>query len=116
MSNYATKSELADYLGKEINDITEEEERLIERASRFVDTKTMDSIDTDNESVAKQAVLEQVEWWIATGDELEQMQYFKDIDMMDFEADDMDVPSMSPKAKRTLALSGLLNRSVRTSW
>lgn len=112
-SPYATKSELADYLGMELNDITEDHERMLKRASRFVDTQTRNNIDSDDESVAKQAVLEQVEWWIATGDELEQMQFFEDMNMEDFSFDGSNVPSIAPRAKRTLVLNGLLKRDVK---
>lgn len=117
MADYATKQELADYLEVDLNDITEHQEMLLSRASRFVDTKTRnpDGVDTEDESVAKQAVLEQVEWWIATGDENEQLQYLQDFDVGEFEFDEANLPSMCPKAKRTLVLNGLLDKGVKST-
>lgn len=113
-TRYATEEELAEYLGKELNEITDREVSLLDKASRFIETKTRnpDGIADDKQSVAKQAVIEQVEWWLQTGDELEQMQYMNDFDFGDFSADEANLPSMCPKAKRTLILNGMLNKSI----
>lgn len=113
-TRYATEDELADYLGIDDNELTDREVTLLDKASRFIDTKTRNpnGVDSEDESVAKQAVMEQVEWWLQTGDELEQLQFMEDFDFGDFSADNAELPNMSPKTKRTLVLNGLLNKSV----
>jgi len=67
MGDYATTTELADYLGKDEADLTDDASRLIDRAEELLDFVTLDRIDTtepDQETAAQNATCAQVEYWV----------------------------------------------------
>lgn len=71
---YATKPELAWYLGVETDTLPPGTNRLLERATEFVDYAAMYRVDTDDPDhveAAKKATMAQVEYWMAAGEDAE---------------------------------------------
>ena len=118
---YATEEQLAKYLGKDVEDLPDDAERLLDRASEMIDYYTLNKIDTDkelHEQAAKKATVAQVEWWIELGDELGLTAVFNQISIGYFSAQtgggqqESQISKLAPRAKQELFKAGLLNRGV----
>lgn len=118
---YATKADLADYIGIEGTNLPVDAERLLERASELMDAATLGRIDQENTNhmeAAKNATCAQVEYWIQTGEQQDvsgpiegysigslQIQYGSG-------ADRVSPTVLAPRSRRYLFLAGLLYRGV----
>lgn len=72
MAAYATPVELADYMG--LDEPPADAERLLERASTLINAHVVTPRNITNVVVVealRNATCAQVEWWLATGDEVE---------------------------------------------
>ena len=107
---YATLTELADYLGVLEEDLPDDAERLLERASELIDYYTLDRIETGE--TASGATVRQYEWW-SQFDEFNTQQFFSDISIGPFSASsEGGVPELAPRARQVLFLEGLLYKGV----
>lgn len=114
---YATTSDLQTYLG---GSLPPNPTRLLERASELIDYITFGRINTsitEQADAAKKATCQQVEFWMQVGE---------DRDISDDQYESLRIGSwsatyntdyvlgvVSPRAKRTLHLAGMLYRGVR---
>lgn len=119
--SYATEEQLAEYLGKDVEDLPDEAERLLDRASEMIDYYTLKKVDIEkelHEQAAKKATVAQVEWWIELGDELGLTAVFNQISIGSFSAQTggreqkSQISKLAPRAKQELMKAGLLNRGV----
>lgn len=118
---YATKADLADYIGVEETNLPVDAERLLERASELMDAAALGRIDPNNAEhieVVKKATCAQVEFWVQAGEQQDvagpiegyriggvQIQYGS--------GESRVGPTvLAPRAKRYLFMSGLLYRGV----
>lgn len=71
---YADRTQLAEYVGESVSLPSEtEQDRLLERASEYIDYVTLDRIDTDDDDhaeAAQKAVCAQVAYWMEVGEEV----------------------------------------------
>jgi len=113
---YATKSELADYLGVDTGDLPsdDEVERLLDRASELIDHFTLNRIDTedsDHEEAARKAVCAQYEYWAELGDELGIMAKINSISIGSFSvsggSEGAKFDQLADRAKQSLDKVGL---------
>lgn len=124
---YATTSELADYLGYDSeNDLPDEWdwERLLERASEFVDfiSNKPDGIDTtedDKATAARKATSAQVEWWYENDDEFGIKGNISSLKVGSYsvsfsgaDGSTKGLPIIAPRAKQYLHLAGLTYTGV----
>lgn len=114
---YATVEELADYTGQVVVDA----ERLLERASEFIDYVTLNRIDASKPNqleAAKNATCAQVEYFLSVGEQIEgplqgvtigsfQMQFGAG-------ANRITPTYLAPRAQRYLLLAGLLYRGLKS--
>lgn len=115
---YATVEELAEYLYQDQVDLPDDAERLLDRASEYMDKITLGKInvlDTDHETAAQKATCAQVEWWIENDDEFGIASNIKSIKLGNFSTSynatdgKSSVPVLAPRARDFLFLEGLLN-------
>lgn len=114
---YATRSELADYLGVNQADLSDDAGRLLDRATELIDYYTRHRIDTDDSDhaeVAQKAVCAQVEWWIDNNDELALKSLVQNYSSGDYSVSFQKggLPELAPRAKRFLSPQGLLFTGV----
>ena len=121
---YATSEDLQNYLAVEAEDLPKDVDRLLERASDFIDYLTVYKINTDNEShidAARKAVCAQVEYWIENEDESITDNSIQSFSLASFSVTyDKSSPSssslsplVSPRASQYLFKAGLLYRGIR---
>lgn len=109
---YATKADLARYLGVNESDLPADVERLLERASELIDEATMGRIDvTKHADVAKLAVCAQYEYWREVDETLDVTGAPESFSVSDFSMQGR-MATLAPRARRHLLLSGLLYRGV----
>lgn len=118
---YATPAELATYVGEGVElPSTEEQERLLERASELVDSVSLlriDDTDADHLAAARDATAAQVEWWLSAGEDAEtgppvQSYSIGSLSLSYGVAGGAHRMRLAPRAKRHLFLAGLLDRRV----
>jgi hypothetical protein len=93
---------------------------MLERASELIDYATLgriDATDTEQAETAKKATCQQVEYYLAVGETDKTGEIFKSFSIGSFNAQ-LDekrgqLNILSPRAKRTLLLAGMLYRGVR---
>jgi hypothetical protein len=115
---YATKQQLADWLGTDLASLPTNVDKLLKNASRVVDHATMGSINTSNTKhldVAKNATTAQCEYWIDGVGESADINpsvagYSAGKFNVQFKGGSM--AKLAPRARRELWLGGLLNRTV----
>lgn len=122
--NYATKEDLAEWLGytteagPDVSQLPDNADKLIRNASRLMDYSTMNRINVNNErhmDTVMNAVTAQCEYWIdGVG---ESVDYNPDISgysagSASFQFAGGKMPKLAPRARRELWLGGLLNRTV----
>jgi len=114
---YATADQVAEYLAKEASALPADIDRLLARASKMVDTRTLnriDSTDADHLSAAQEAVCAQIEYWIENNEETE----FSGPIRSQMAGKTLTVyagngnPRLAPRAKDALLLAGLLYSGV----
>jgi hypothetical protein len=115
---YATKEQLADWLGTDLASLPTNADKLLKNASRVVDHATMGSIDTTNTKhleVAERATTAQCEYWIdGVGESADINPSVAGYSAGKFSVqfNGGSIPKLSPRARRELWLGGLLNRMV----
>jgi hypothetical protein len=127
--NYATKEDLAMWLGYEtetgdpdISLLPGDADRLIRNASRLIDYATLNQIDQTNErhlDVAMNATTAQCEYWIdGVGESADINPSVAGYSAGKFSIQfggsggSGTMPKLSPRARRELFMGGLLNRKV----
>lgn len=123
--NYATKEDLAEWLGHvnqdgtpDLTQLPEDVDRMLRNASRLIEYSTMNRINIKSEShkdTAMSAVIAQCEYWIEGVGESVDM----NPDISSYSAGSASftfaggkLPKLAPRARRELWLGGLLNRTV----
>jgi hypothetical protein len=122
--NYATKEELAVWLGyttqtgdPDVSLLPANVDKLLANASRVIDQATLGQINVDNQThldVAKNATTAQCEYWIDGPGESVDI----NPNMSGYNAGKTSfqfvngIPKLAPRARRELWLGGLLNRRV----
>jgi hypothetical protein len=118
---YATAADLLAYAGSELElPSSEEQDRLLARASELVDAITLDRVDAeDDEHVegARDAVCAQVEWWLSAGEDTElgmnvQGYSVGSLSLTYGQGNRAQDVKLAPRARRHLFLAGLLDRRV----
>lgn len=122
---YATLEELAEYMGVEVAELPDYADRLLDRASEFVDYVSMGNIDhtkTSHMDSAKLATCAQVEWWEGSGDWLGVSAVLAGFSLGSFSASMKTGSGLSaelmsglricPRAHQVLFMEGLLFRGV----
>lgn len=111
---YATEQELADFFDMEKEDLPDDTEQLLEKASVLVDYYTLSRAEEGDP--VKEAVFYQVEFWWETGDSTGVMDQIGELAIgsfrMSLRETDAAVLSLAPMARRTLFKAGLLYRGV----
>jgi len=117
---YATEEQLATYMGKSVADLPDDAERLLERASEFIDRYSLGRINTEkerHENAAQEAACAQVEWWLVNEDEYERLPHYSQYQVGDFTvhtSDGKGLPRLAPRAFAALFIVGLMRRGVST--
>ena len=118
---YATTAELADYLGIDAADLPDDAERLLDRASDFIDYVTLSEIDTDDEDeeeAARKATCAQVEFWLTMDEDISITGPAKSFQIGNFRMEygdaegDTTLSQFSQRAYQYLFNVGLMSRSV----
>lgn len=114
---YTTVVGISEYMSVDEEDLPNDINRMIDRASDLIDYYSLGNVDSDNSrhiEVAKKATNAQVEFWLNTNDELNIMHVFQGIQAGgDISIDrDGQLPELAPRARQALVLGGLYNRSV----
>lgn len=108
---------VSEYMSLDEDDLPNDIDRMIDRASDLIDYYSLNKIDSNNNrqlEVAKKATNAQIEYWLNTNDELNIMHIFQGVTA----GGDISInregklPELAPRAKRALLLGGLYNRSV----
>ena len=72
--SYATPEQLAEYVGESVALPSEpEQQRMLDRATEYIDYVTLDRINTDNQrhtDAARGATLAQTAYWLEVGEEV----------------------------------------------
>ena len=117
---YATTTDLASYLGVTVASLPTNSAILLERASELIDYYTFNKIQVSiptEANVAKRATCQQVEYWFQVGEDNDVTgNQYKQISIGTWNAsfrDDFKMPTIAPRAKRTLFLGGMLFRGVK---
>lgn len=112
---YATTTDLAGYLGIAETSLPTDANRLLDRASEFVDYITFNRIDSTNTTHldrAKNATCAQVEYWIGIDESMDIVGSPDRFSAGSFSYDGK-LAELAPRAKRILLHAGLLNVGVR---
>lgn len=117
---YATTSQLATYLGVPVSSLPSNASTLLDRASDVIEYYTLgriDVTDTEQATVAQKATCQQVEYVITFGETDSTDSKYKSIGIGSFTAtfDETggQMMTLSPRARRTLYIAGMLYRGVR---
>jgi len=118
---YATPTQLAAFLGVNISDLPANAASILEQASDVIDWATFGRIDvaeSDQAAAAQKATCQQYEYWDSVGAESDITgMNFKSVSIGTFSAQYADqskqLPTLAPRARRTLFLAGMLYRGVR---
>ena len=125
---YATVDDLRDWLWNEPPD---DADRQLSNASRVIDgalfgaiytTDPVTFLPTDPLIIAalRDATCAQVEWWLTTGDELEQFGPYHDVNILDAGVALKRMPGVRPKlsdrAYEILHVAGLLPPTIILGW
>ena len=115
---YATTVELADYLGVSEAELSDDAERLLDRASEMVDYMTLYRIDDTiivQATAAQKATCAQYEWW-SQFDEFNTANFLSSISIGPFSASingqSSSIPNLAPRANQYLFEEGLLYKGV----
>lgn len=120
--SYATTIELAAYLGIPVNNLPANAATILNNASDIIDWVTLGRIDTedvDQAAAASKATCQQYEYWASIGEDQDISGItYRNISIGTFSAQFTDNGNkqpqvLSPRARRTLSLAGLLYRGVR---
>ena len=126
MAAYATRSDLAAYVGSSVPlPSNDEQDRKLLRASEHIDYVTLGRIDSDNEShleAAKMATVAQVEFWLNEGEEVSSAGAVSSYSVGTLDVNfggaapgvGGTIPRLAPRARNYLFLAGLLYRGVRS--
>lgn len=122
---HATQSELAEYMGYDSeSDLPDgwDWDRLLDRATEFIDWLSRDKIDTDEtdqKTAARKATCAQIEWWYQNEDELGIKGNISSLNTGDYSVTLSDqgggrqgLPIIAPRAKRFLSRVGLTYTGV----
>lgn len=116
---YATTTELADYLGMDEEELPDDADRLLDRASEMIDYYTLDRIDeddADHEKAAEKSVSAQVEYWMSTDEDVDISEMPGNFSIGSFSmgtaSESEKLPELSSRAKRYLMLAGLMHAGV----
>lgn len=118
---YATTTDLADYLGVDIQDLPADVERLLERASELIDYVTLGrSAQGGNADALRQAACAQVEMWIDVGEDAAIRGPVQSFSLGRWSVvygiragtNQNTQPELASRARQALALAGLLYRGV----
>lgn len=110
---YATKDELATYLGVGLIGLPNDADRLLERASEYMDEVTLEQIDLDDANhvdAARKATCAQVEFWLQTGEEHDILGVTGEVQAGSTRHTLPD--RLAKRAKQYLRLAGLTYRKV----
>lgn len=123
--SYATKEELAEWLGyidqngdPDTSQLPADVNRLLKRASRVIDHATMGRLntnDTDQAETAKNATSAQVEYWLdGFGEGIDIVPNIKGYDAgkVSVEMNGGSIPQLATRARRELWLAGMFNGKV----
>lgn len=111
---YATKADLAAYLGVAEQDLPADADRLLQRATELIDEATLgriDPADTDHADAARQATCAVVEAWLQAGEERDITGQRGGVTLGSLRIDELP-QGLPPRARRHLMLAGLLYRGV----
>lgn len=119
---YATRAHLATYVGESASLPSDpEQDRLLERASEYIDEVTLGNIDTDNDdhvTAAQNATVAQVEYWLNADESVAVtgpiQGYAIGSVQVQFGAGSNRISpgKLAPRARSYLFMAGLLNRGV----
>jgi len=118
---YATKINLAAFLGISENQLPEDSERLLKRASEVIQQSTLSKIDLNKEvhvEIAQLATCAQVEYWINMSESSAISGSVSSFSLGDLSmnmSESTNKGMLSPRAKSYLNSCGLLYRGVRFS-
>lgn len=115
--SYTTVVGISEYMSVDEEDLPNDINRMIDRASDLIDYYSLGKIDeTDSRhiEVAKKATNAQVEYWLNTNDELNIMHVFQGLQAGGDISIDREgkLEELAPRARQALLLGGLLNKSV----
>jgi hypothetical protein len=111
---YATKTDLAAYLGISETNLPLDSDRQLQRASELIDYATMNRTQaTANAIPAKNAAMAQVEFWMEAGEESDiyGAKNFRSHSIGGISIQGR-ISELAPRAKRILSREGLLYRGV----
>lgn len=118
---YATKADLAAYLGVSEADLPPDADRLLERASELIDYVTMGRADAEaHADTLRRATCAQAEMWISEGEDVAIRGPIRSFSLGKWSVTYGDgrqsggdrQPELAPRARQALALAGLLYRGV----
>ncbi|MDE5415485.1 hypothetical protein [Alkalihalobacterium chitinilyticum] len=112
MNSYATLEDLKEYLELTDADFPSDINRLLLRASEFLDYATKNRLREGE--VARQAACAQVEFWLTLDESTDILGNIKSFNISKFSLDygSNGLPTLAPRARRILARVGLLYRGV----
>jgi hypothetical protein len=121
---YATAQDLADYLGKQIGELPEDVQRLINRASELVKQSTMDNLKKyitipDNVVEAlKLATCAQIEYWLEMGESTSIVGNVENYSSggLSVKLANVDTGQLCKRSINFLNRQGLLFRGIRQSY
>jgi len=115
--SYTNVNSLVEYLSVGEEDLPDDIDRMIDRATELVEEVCMGRIDKDKDrhlEVLEKAVNAQIEYWIEVGDELGVMYAFDKATIGSVSiSQDKKLPVLSPRTKRVLLTNGLLNKGIK---
>lgn len=113
---YTDVVSLADYLSVDENDLPDDVDRMIERASQYIDFVTRNRISPYKDrhlDTAEIATNAQIEYWLQTGDEVGILQAFDSVDIGQVSLRKSEkLPELAPRAYQILFLEGLVSNNV----
>lgn len=112
MKSYATVDDLKEYLALTDADFPSDIKRLLLRASELLEYATKNRLREGE--IARQATCAQVEFWLTLDESTDILGNIKSFSISKFSLDygENGLPTLAPRAKRTLSRVGLLYRGV----
>ena len=111
---YATKSDVADYMGVQESSLPDDTDRLIDRADEIIDYLIgIEYTETDYTEVLKKASAAQVEYWINMGEDIDIVSLPHNFSIGSFSmgsgsSSQNSMQEYSPRTIRYLMTAGLL--------
>lgn len=122
---YATKTDVASYMGVNESELPADIDRLLERASELMDSVTFGFLEQTNDQdyldAAQKATSAQIEYWLnSAGEQTDVQGNVENYSVGSFSLEmSGGIPKLAPRAHRFLRYVGLMNKGVprtRRKW